>query len=537
MAARQQIPAKVPEHRGTVTPAHLHTETAMIASPMDSPLSPQGDSSSAGGPIRVHPRNPKLFEFRGRPLVLVTATEHYGSVMNRPFRYKSYLEDVAAKGITLTRLFTLFRELQTPINPYSTCKPESTDYVAPFERVGPDLACDGQPKFDLGRWNDEFFERLHGFLCLASQHGIIVEVVFLSNTYEEGVWRLNPLHPKNNVNGLPDFEWPDIMSTRQPQLFEFQCAHVRKIVEQTRAYDNVIYEICNEPGTFASHMPGAPTADEVNDWQRAIADVVRAADDQDLPHLIAGQEAAIIGDSFDSSAIPADLSLGDLPVDVANVHPLPHAKFAGTDYDLGLFMSGQLHLRPLQRFALDTYGRDRPLNFDEDNAATQYRDLFGWTIHRKRAWTVLFCGGHYDMIDFSILPRLETGTEESNRCLRSWFGHLSHFIHSLDLVNARPLPGWLEHDQEPIVASIMAVEGKDYCIYLADAREFKDPGAGTPLEASLRFDLPAGTFQVATFSPVSGLYSPWVAMEGGPGRRLGMPAFEHDLVVRVRSAT
>ena len=63
--------------------------------------------------------------------------------------------------------------------------------------------------------NGEFFERLHGFLELASAYGIIVEMVFLSNVYAEDVWRLHPLHPKNNVNDLPDFEWPDIMSRRQ----------------------------------------------------------------------------------------------------------------------------------------------------------------------------------------------------------------------------------------------------------------------------------------------------------------------------------
>ena len=46
-------------------------------------------------PIRLHPQNPKIFEFRGQPRVLITATEHYGSVMNRPFRFERYLEAAA----------------------------------------------------------------------------------------------------------------------------------------------------------------------------------------------------------------------------------------------------------------------------------------------------------------------------------------------------------------------------------------------------------------------------------------------------------
>src|SRR5262245_18078871 len=141
-------------------------------------------------PIRIHPENSKLFEFRGKPLVLVTTTEHYGAVMNRPFRYERYLADAAEKGITLTRLFVLFRELQVPMNPYSTCKPEGLDYIAPFERTGPARARDGEPTFNLDRPIAEFYERLHHFLALASDYGIIVEVVLLINTYNDNVWSL-----------------------------------------------------------------------------------------------------------------------------------------------------------------------------------------------------------------------------------------------------------------------------------------------------------------------------------------------------------
>ncbi len=30
--------------------------------------------------IRIHPENKKIFEYRGRPVVLVCATGHYGAV-------------------------------------------------------------------------------------------------------------------------------------------------------------------------------------------------------------------------------------------------------------------------------------------------------------------------------------------------------------------------------------------------------------------------------------------------------------------------
>ena len=129
-------------------------------------------------PFVIHPHNPKCFEFRGRPLAFVTATEHYGAVMNRPFRFEKYLADAAEKGMTLTRLFCLcprasehgepVQHVQTGVRP--TTSRRST-------RTGPGRALDGEPKYDLDQWNPEFFERLHQFLSRASDYGIVVEVV------------------------------------------------------------------------------------------------------------------------------------------------------------------------------------------------------------------------------------------------------------------------------------------------------------------------------------------------------------------------
>jgi hypothetical protein len=480
-------------------------------------------------PIRVHPDNSRCFEFRGKPLALVTATEHYGAVLNRPFRFERYLADAAEKRMTLTRLFVLFRELQTPVNPYSTCKPESPDYVAPFVRTGPGSALDGQPKYDLDRWNPEFFERLHRFVSLASDYGIIVEVTLLSNTYGPHIWALNPLHHANNLNGLEQVEWPNYLTMRHPKLFERQRAHVRKIVEETKRYDNIIYEICNEPGGGAPGGSDNPSPDEVNQWQMAIAQTIREAE-ADLPakHLISGQEAF----TYEPFLQPCDKSFADLCPDVVNLHPLPNTTFRGQTYDMGRFMSKQLQLRAVRDFCLATRDMPKPLNLDEDNVASQYKDFDGWTIHRKRAWTALLSGCHYDYIDFSIINYCEAGTPDSQRCIRTWMKHLSEFVHSVNLARARPLAGRLKAQPLHTVESVLAVEGEDYSIYLADERELGD-GAGEPMAGEIVLDLPPGDYQAACYSPLSGLYSPSAAVAGGAGIRLGLPTFEHDIAVRI----
>src|SRR5262245_10068225 len=93
-------------------------------------------SAQPAEPVKLHPENSRYFLFRGKPLVLLTASEHYGSVINRPFDFEKYLDDAAEHKITLTRTFLLFRELQSARNPSSPCKPESPDYICTFPRLG-----------------------------------------------------------------------------------------------------------------------------------------------------------------------------------------------------------------------------------------------------------------------------------------------------------------------------------------------------------------------------------------------------------------
>jgi hypothetical protein len=454
-------------------------------------------------------------------------------VMNRPFRFEAYLADAAERHITLTRLFMLFRELQSAQNPYSTCKPESPDYVAPFARTGPGLALDGQPRYDLNRPNAEFFERLHRFVAQASDYGVIVEVVLLSNTYAPAVWALNPLHAENNVNDVEAVDWPDYVTQRHARLYARQVAHVQRIVTELNGYDNVIYEICNEPGGDAPGRADNPSVDEVNAWLRALIQVVRDTE-ATLPchHLIAGQEAF----RYVPWEQPSARTFGDLDYDVVNMHPLPGTTYAGRTYDMGQFMAKQLVLRAVRDYCLAAYAERKPLNLDEDNSASQYKDYDGWTIHRKRAWVTLLSGAHYDYIDFSIINYCETGTPASRRCIRSWIGYLADFVHSFGLARGAPVEDLLRGQPAHTLASVYGVGSEDYAVYLADARELDELGAGDHIRGEVVLALPQGAWRVACYDPQTGLYSPALRVQGGPDVHLDLPDFRHDLVVRATLA-
>jgi hypothetical protein len=493
-------------------------------------------------PIRLHPDNPRYFLFRGKPLVLIAAGEHYGSVINRPFDFERYLVDHAEKRQTMTRTFLLYRELQSAKNPWSPCKPETPDYIAPWVRVdardgAEKEALDGLGKYDLDRWNPEFFERLHRFLGRASELGIAVELTLFSNSYNEKIFELNPLNAANNVQKIGATHWARYLTLKDPKLVERQIAFARKIVSDTAAkYDNVYYEICNEPG---GDWPPESTLAEVDAWQAEIAAAVREEMRRvGSVHLVAGSPAFSIKpqvrQAFDTVA-KSDL------FDVINFHSHPDNYLAGKRYDLGRFMAKDLVLTTLGDFCADLRAAapGKPFVLDEDNAASAHKDEEAWTVDRKRAWATALSGGHYDFIDFSITVGHETGTPESGAKIRTWMKDLSTLVQSFDFVHAAPTRDWVGETPAGVFVASLAQPGEDYVAYFADARERAVEKAGAPLRMTLSLHLPAGEYTRRFYSPISGVYSAEFALHGGEDvSKVEVPAFTDDVVLRVtRRAT
>lgn len=477
--------------------------------------------------VKIDPQNPKYLLFRGKPLALISASEHYGSVINRPFDFIKYLDDAAAHKMTVTRTFLFYRELQSTRNPSSPCKPESPDYISPFMRTGPGKAMDGEPMYDLDKWNPEYFERLHRFLDATSKRGIVVELTVFSNTYGDSVWALNPLHAANNLQQVGKVDWEEYISLKDPGMVKWQTKYARKIIDETSGYDNVYYEICNEPG---GGIAGHVTSADVDAWQTEMAHVMRDELKRlNRPHLLSGQQAFTYSAN---NAFPMDATFTSNNFDIVNDHPLPNTQFGGKVFEMGDFMSKELKLEGVRNFCRATFSQARPVVLDEDNAASMYRDTTGWTIHRKRAWTALLSGCHYDYIDFSITVGSESGTPASQAAIRSWMQHLSEFMDSFDYVHSKLETAWITAMPEHLIASGLSASGEDFVAYLADAREVNDPTAGEPIAGKVAVMLPPGTYDLSLYSPVTGESSPAIEVRGGEKAEIDLLPFEEDILVR-----
>ena len=161
--------------------------------------------------------------------------------MARPFDYTGYLNLLQGNHHNFIRLWRW----------------ELTDHEPqPWLRTGSAKALDGQPKFDLGQFNQDYFDRLRARVIAARQRGIYVSImlfedwVFMSKRKEHPVER-HPFHKDNNVSGVngdPNGDaWGIEIHTLQiPEVLAVQKAYVRKVVETVNDLDNVLYEICNE---------------------------------------------------------------------------------------------------------------------------------------------------------------------------------------------------------------------------------------------------------------------------------------------------
>src|SRR5215218_7117178 len=153
-----------------VTVRAAATATALLIT-----LAAASASSRAAAPraLALHPDNAHYFLFRGKPAVLVGSTEHYGAVLNADFDFAPYLAELQSRGLNLTRTFSgVYREVPGSFNiKDNTLAPGPGKYVAPWARAG------GGDKYDLTKWNDDYFARLKSFVGEAGKRGVVVELV------------------------------------------------------------------------------------------------------------------------------------------------------------------------------------------------------------------------------------------------------------------------------------------------------------------------------------------------------------------------
>jgi hypothetical protein len=459
-----------------------------------------GAASGASSPLALHPDNPHYFLYRGKPTILITSAEHYGAVLNLDFDYERYLDTLARDRLNLTRTFTgAYVEPPGAFNIASnTLAPMAGRFICPWARSGTPGYANGGNKFDLEKWDDAYFKRLRDFVGYAEKRGVIVEVNLFCPFYEEAQWKLSPQNPANNINGIAKVGRTNVYTLdKHGGLLAFHEAMTRKIVTELRNYDNVYYEICNEPYFGGVTM----------EWQHRIADVITETQRSfRFRHLI-------------SQNIANNKAL------IHNPHPqisIFNFHYASPPDTVGM------------NYALKRVIGDNETGFVGTNNFPYRRE--GWDF-------IIAGGGLFNNLDYSFAVGHEDGTFAypakqpggGNPAFRREMRILKEFIHSFEFVRMGPDTNRVRGVTEGLSARALSEHGKAYAVYISHdpkrlAQDTNSTAASTPVE----LEVPSGRYRVEWVHTRSGRVMDR-ARRDHPGGvlRLNSPPFTEDIALKI----
>jgi hypothetical protein len=320
----------------------------------------------------------------------------------------------------------------------------------------------------------------------ASKRGVVVELVLFGALYGNERWEASPFNSRNNVNGVGAIEPRQLHTLANGRLLDFQKALVRKLVRELRSFDNVYYEVMNEPW-----IGPAPASDR---WQdHMIETIVKAESELPQRHLIARNYQHGQGPVRDPHP----------SVSIFNFHyerdPGPYLNLEGV------------------------------ISFDETGVQGT-----GDAPYRTDGWLFMMSGGGiYSNLDWSFTPDREDGSAElppaapggGGPSLRRSLAVLKNFLERFDLPAMVPAREIVTSLPSGATVRVLADHGRSYAVYLLG-------GAPQPLT----LDIAAGTYRVEWIDTLDGAVRRRQRLDhfGGP-TALSPPPYEEDIALAIEA--
>lgn len=376
------------------------------------------------GPITFHPLNPHYFIYNKKPTILVGASEHYGAIVNKAFDFKKYLETVSQNGLNYVRVYggSYIEKVGDFGIQRNTLAPSAANLLLPWKRSDNPGYFLGGNKFDISQWDENYFNRLKDFFAYASEKNIVVEFVLFSSFYGSG-WKYSAFNPSNNVNKTNTIKQELIHTLGNGNIINEQEKYVRKMVRELNNFDNVYFEIQNEP--WADQIDTIFVANEYDldkkwtsriqvvsnrskEWQSKVAEWIK--DEEKLM-----PKKHLISEEISNFAYP--ISEPNANVDIFNFH------FANR-----------------QSVQLNHY-LNKPIGFNETGFAGK-----GDLTYRRQAWRFLMEGGAvFNQLDFSFSVGKEVGSDSTYKSpgggskeLRRQLGVMKSLFGRFDITQLQP---------------------------------------------------------------------------------------------------
>jgi hypothetical protein len=337
----------------------------------------------------------------------------------------------------------------------------------------------------------------------ASRRGVIVELNLFCPFYEESMWKLSPMNAINNVNQVGSVARTNVYTLdKHGGLLGFQEEMTRKIIRELKDFDNLYFEICNEP-----YFGGVTL-----EWQHRIVDVIVAAEkDLGVRHLI----------SQNIANGKAKVERPHSEVSIFNFH------YASPPDTVGMNLGLQKAIG------------DNETGFRGTNDAP----------YRMEAWDFLVAGGAlFNHLDYSFVAGHEDGSfvypasqpGGGNAVFRKQMRILQETIDRFNFVRMQPAPGAVKGSlPEGVSTRVLCEPGKNYLVYvrsgLGETKERPRKTSFGPGEVRFGLDLPKGVYGVEWSDTKSGKVVKGERIEHGGGvREMVSLGFEWDEAITVK---
>jgi len=383
-------------------------------------------------------------------------------------------------SMNYTRIFTgcMYWETENDFGiTNNTLAPAAGTALAPWKRSEVTGNTNGGNKFDLDQWDEAYFTRFKSFVEEAQKRAVIVEVTLFTSIYSDSLWVYCPANPQNNINNIALSDYKKVHTSENGNLLKYQEKYVKRIVTELNKYDNVIYEIQNEP--WADQPVGAYRP---NVWQKSSLDSWGARINIPTATSIAWQThiAKLITDterSLGKKHLIAQCYCNDLyPVEDA----ISYASIINFHY-------------AWSEAVTFNYGWNKVIGFDESGFAGSDDDTY-----RQQAWVFLMSGGGlFNNLDYSFAVGYEDGTLNQQAPgggspqLRKQLLILRKFFEAFDFVHLSP-------DR-----NVIALSPGAYSYAMSNHKDkFAIYTAG--IAKTLHLNIPAGKYQVKCMNPSDG---------------------------------
>ena len=217
----------------------------------------------ATGPLRVNPQNPRYFTDGSGRSIYLTGSHTWSNLQDNGggypppiFDYIAYLDFLQQNNHNYFRLWAWEQSRWT----VETADNNYWFGPLPYQRIGPGYALDGQPKYDLTKFNQAYFDRLRARIIAAGDRGMYVSVMLFNGWSIEdpkgqfnlnNPWKGHPYNNKNNINGINgdpsgNGSGEEVHTMQVSAVTALQEAYIRKVIDTVNDLDNVLYEISNE---------------------------------------------------------------------------------------------------------------------------------------------------------------------------------------------------------------------------------------------------------------------------------------------------